>query len=58
MLINLRVEDVAAGALDVATLEKYVADLRKLERFLSGQADALRDRADALQADEDRDLQR
>ena len=58
VLLNLRVEDLAAGALDVSTLERYVDDLRALERYLSGQADSLRERADALEADEARKLQR
>ncbi|MEM7678707.1 MAG: hypothetical protein AAF449_22225 [Myxococcota bacterium] len=56
VLINLRVEDVAAGALDVATLQRYVEDLRALERFLSGQAESLRQRAQTLEADETQDL--
>ena len=55
VLLNLRVETLAAGALDVATLERYVADLKALERFLSGQADSLRERADSLEAIEARD---
>ena len=58
VLLNMRVEDLAAGALDVSTLQKYVEDLRALEGFLSGQADALRKRADLLEADEARDLQK
>lgn len=58
VLLNLRVEDLAAGALDVATLERYVEDLRALEQFLSEQAEALRKRADTLEADEARDLSR
>ncbi len=57
VLLNLRVEDVAAGALDVATLNQYVEDLKALEAFLSGQADSLRRRANALKADEARKLQ-
>ncbi|MEO1335690.1 MAG: hypothetical protein AAFV29_08595 [Myxococcota bacterium] len=56
VLINLRVEDVAAGALDVATLQRYVEDLQALERFLSGQAESLRQRAQSLEADEAKDL--
>ena len=58
VLLNLRVEDLAAGALDVATLQEYISDLKALERFLSGQADTLRKRADTLDADEARDLNR
>ena len=58
VLINLRVDDLAAGALDAATLERYVSDLRALERFLSGQAETLRKRADTLEADETRTLKK
>ncbi len=58
VLLNLRVEDLAAGALDVTTLQAYVADLRALERFLSGQAETLRKRANTLEASEVQDLKK
>ena len=58
ILLNLRVEDLAAGGLDVATLEKYIGDLKALETYLAGQADRLRQRAEALEANETRDLRK
>lgn len=53
-LITLRVEDLDRQNLTPATLRKLIAELDELDRHLAAQAERLRKRARALEADEAR----
>ncbi len=52
VLLNLRVTQLANESLDVATLQRLVAELEALDRFLDEQAKSIRQRARTLEADE------
>ncbi len=52
VLLSARVEDLAAQRLDLATLEQLVAELARLDAYLAAEANKIRQRASALEADE------
>jgi hypothetical protein len=51
-LLNLRVETLEGGAVDLNTLEALASDLDKLDRFLEGRASEIRRRAQQLKSSE------
>lgn len=52
LLINLRVDELAAQGLDMATLERLVEELEALDGFLDHQAKAIRQRARSIEAED------
>ena len=56
LLMRLRIEELAASKLDVATLEQLVAELERTERFLAKEATRIRQRAEQLEEDETKAL--
>ncbi len=52
VLLNLRVEALAGGAADLATLEAWARDLERLDTFLRARATELRKRGRQLESDE------
>lgn len=58
VLINLRVSELAAQDLDLATLLRLVEELEQLDGYLADQASTIRARAKTLEADEAEDLRK
>lgn len=58
LLLNLRVSDLEGQDLDLATLQRLIAELEDLDGFLAAQAASIRQRARTIEADEARDLNR
>lgn len=56
LLINLRVDELAAQGLDMATLERLVEELEALDGYLDGQAKAIRQRAQNIEAEDAKTL--
>ena len=56
VLINLRVDELATQELDLATLQRLIAELEELDGYLGSQAKDIRKRARTLEADENRRL--
>lgn len=52
ILVSLRIDELAAGRLDIATLEALVAELERLDADLERRARSIRNRATTLEADE------
>jgi hypothetical protein len=50
VLLNLKVDSLDAGSVDLKTLEAYAKDLEKLDRFLAGRAVELRRKAAEMKA--------
>jgi hypothetical protein len=50
VLLNLRIDALGAGGVDLRTLERYEKDLDELERFLSKRAKELRKKAAEMKA--------
>jgi hypothetical protein len=51
-MINLRVDQIDADSIDVATLEKYIAELESMQKALATQAQKIKSRSQQLQRDE------
>jgi len=58
LLLNLRVSELEGQDLDLATLQRLIAELEDLDGFLAAQAASIRQRARSIEADEARDLNR